>query len=169
MAEISKVQILLVEDSASLRFVAEKQFTALGYKIAQVAEDGFVAVEKALDGKFDLIFMDVNLPGIDGIIATKRIRLGQSRMGIYSTIIGMTAYAERKLCLDSGMDDFLQKPVMLGDLKKMLSKWTADVCPAKINPDRNGSEGVPTFQQTRDDLEQIGNRIRNLRKEVGLD
>jgi CheY-like chemotaxis protein len=73
-----------------------------------------------------LIFMDVGLPGIQGGHATLLIRekeLSEKRKRV--PIVGLTGHAVREQCLQAGMDDYLQKPAMLEDLKRMIDKWTA--------------------------------------------
>lgn len=121
--EKSDAKILVVEDEPALRFMVERQLKVLGYQASDIVETGLLAVQKATENQYHLIFMDVRLPDLDGVSATQQIRESEGRKGIHTTIIGMTAYAQRERCLDAGMDDFLQKPVLLTQLKEMLGKW----------------------------------------------
>ncbi len=64
----------------------------------------------------------LRLPGMDGIEATVNIRKAEGDRR--TPIVGLTAYGERQLCLNAGMDDFLQKPVLLEELSEVITKWT---------------------------------------------
>ena len=159
-------RILLVEDEPTLQFVVEMQLRKLGYKVAGKADNGLTAVEQVLGQPYDLVFMDVNLPGIDGMTATSRIRSAEQAAGKHTKIVGMTAFAESPRCLDSGMDDYLQKPVLLEQLGAMIEKW--------LNSDNQ--QPVPTvacdltqFRTTAIRLDAIQERISDLRKRVGLE
>jgi two-component system, sensor histidine kinase and response regulator len=92
-----------------------------------LAENGKVAVEMASQQPYDLILMDVQMPEIDGLEATRIIR---QRMEIQPIIIAMTANAmkeDKDECLKAGMNDFLSKPVKLEELVNMLAKWSDSV------------------------------------------
>jgi CheY-like chemotaxis protein len=154
---------LLVEDEPTIRFVAQRQFSALGYPIADVAEDGLTAVSKALSGDFDIIFMDVRLPELDGISATVRIREAGSK----SVIIGMTAFSHKEQCLGAGMDDFLQKPVMLQALSDALARWVAGR-QANVKIGITDISGPEKFEQTAAELADLKLRIDELRRRSGL-
>ena len=165
------VSILLVEDEAILQFVFERQLDKLGYKVARIAGDGLVAVEAVLGRQYDLVFMDVRLPALDGISATERIRASENEVGKHTRIIGMTAFAERKRCLESGMDDFMQKPVLLEQLGEVIEKWLNPVNEA-VNQavlTERAEVSLEYFQKTAAQLDAIQTRIINLRKRVGLD
>jgi two-component system sensor histidine kinase/response regulator len=83
------------------------------------AEDGREAVEAVTNAHFDLVFMDVQMPEMDGLSATRRIREMERERGGHTPIIAMTAHAmagDRERCLDSGMDGYISKPVRKEDL-----------------------------------------------------
>jgi CheY-like chemotaxis protein len=160
--------ILLVEDETTLQFVFGKQLQRLGYKVARIVDNGLVAAEAVLAQQYDLVFMDVRLPGIDGMSATERIRAAENEVGKHTKIIGMTAFAERQRCLEFGMDDFLQKPVLLEQLNEALERW--------LNPAHDAlSSGIPVvsieerLQKSETQLDAIQARMINLRKRAGLD
>jgi len=159
--------ILLVEDEPTLQFVFDRQLQKLGYKVAGIAGNGLTAVEMVLGDEYHLVFMDVRLPGLDGMSATSRIRAAERETGRHTNIVGLTAFAERERCLESGMDDFLQKPVLLEQLDAMLAKWLSSDNQHPV-PE---PAALPTvdFQQTASKLESMQERISNLRKRVGLD
>ncbi|MBL0182037.1 MAG: response regulator [Chitinophagaceae bacterium] len=126
------LKILVAEDNLVNQKLALKILSKLGFEAA-LAENGNVAVEMSNRELYDIILMDVQMPEIDGLEATRIIRQG---MEIQPTIIAMTANAmkeDRDQCLKAGMDDFLSKPVKLEELVNMLAKWSI------IGKDRNMS------------------------------
>ena len=77
-----------------------------------------------LTERFDIIFMDVSMPQMDGFETTKAFRAYEKATGCARTIIiGLTAFSERERCLESGMDDFVQKPMMLERLDELASLY----------------------------------------------
>jgi len=115
--------ILVVEDDETLRLLATKQLAKLGFEGHAVA-DGSEAVEKAAKVDYSLILMDIQMPRMDGIEATSAIRqLETAKKNPRVPIIAMTANPDRQRCLDAGMDDFIFKPVMLGQLRELLARW----------------------------------------------
>jgi signal transduction histidine kinase/CheY-like chemotaxis protein len=122
----TEIQILIVEDNLINQKVSLALLNKFGYK-AQTADNGLMALEKIKQQKFDLIFMDFQMPELDGYETTGRIRNGQS--GICSPkipIIAMTANAmkgDQEKCLIAGMNDFLSKPIIPAELESILQKW----------------------------------------------
>lgn len=118
--------ILLVEDNLVNQDVIGSQLKILGYGV-EIAENGKVGVEKWQEGHFDLVLADCHMPEMDGFEMTKNIRnLEKSAGSIRVPIVAITANTlkgEAERCLEAGMDDFLSKPVLLVDLKNVLSKW----------------------------------------------
>jgi CheY-like chemotaxis protein len=163
--------IMLVEDEPMLQFVFERQLVKLGYKLARIVDNGLLAVEAVLGERYDLVFMDVRLPGLDGISATERIRAAENEVGKHTKIIGMTAFAHQQRCLESGMDDFLQKPVLLEQLNETIEKWLnpANQAVIEVVLSETTEVSMEHFQKTATRLEAIQARIMNLRKRVGLD
>jgi two-component system, sensor histidine kinase and response regulator len=120
--------ILLAEDNAVNREVATRQFAQLGYS-AEVVVNGKEAVDKTQRTDFDLVFMDCQMPVMDGFQATGAIRNREIRTGKHVPIVAMTANAltsDRDECLAAGMDDYLAKPVVLKDVSKVLNRWLGD-------------------------------------------
>ena len=120
--------ILLVEDNPINQKLALNQLRKLGYA-AEVAENGQIAVEKALACYYPLILMDVQMPVMDGIEATQRIRAAQSGGGERSVIVAITANAmegDRERFLAEGMDDYQSKPYGLEHLQALLRKWLGE-------------------------------------------
>jgi signal transduction histidine kinase/CheY-like chemotaxis protein/streptogramin lyase len=116
--------ILVVEDNRINQKVLSHQLINLGYCI-EVAENGAEAVAKVRNRRYDLIFMDVQMPVMDGFQATQEIRgLGEDSSSV--PIVAVTANAfqsEREKCFSSGMDDYLTKPVDKDRLKEALRRW----------------------------------------------
>lgn len=115
--------ILVVEDDETLRLLATKQLAKLGF-VGHAVSDGSEAVEEASTTDYSLILMDIQMPKMDGIEATSAIRqLEKDSEHARVPIIAMTANPDKQRCLDAGMDDFIFKPVLLGQLKELLDRW----------------------------------------------
>ncbi len=116
--------ILIVEDNRINQKVLSHQLINLGYAI-EVAENGSEAVAKVKNRRYDLIFMDVQMPVMDGFQATQEIRsLGEDASSI--PIVAVTANAfqsEREKCFSFGMDDYLTKPLDKERLQEALRRW----------------------------------------------
>ncbi|RFC37476.1 MAG: PAS domain S-box-containing protein [Candidatus Nitrotoga sp. SPKER] len=123
MPHVDKPKLLLVEDHAPNVLVASTLLEELGYQI-DTASNGNEAIIKARDNSYLAIIMDVQMPGINGLEATKTIR--QEEITARKTpvpIIGMTAHAlvgDREKCLAAGMDNYISKPFRLNDLAEAL-------------------------------------------------
>jgi two-component system sensor histidine kinase BarA len=93
-----------------------------------IANSGYEAVEKAAEQTFDLIFMDVQMPGMDGRQATEAIRQQENQRGQSPVpIVALTAHAlanEKRALLQSGLDDYLSKPISERQLAQVVLKWT---------------------------------------------
>jgi CheY-like chemotaxis protein len=113
--------ILVVEDNAVNQRVASLILGRLGYR-ADTAQDGEEAVRKVLAGGYDIVFMDVQMPRMDGLEATRRIR--RQRLPKRPYIVAMTAHAmpgDREDCLAAGMDDYIAKPIQREELVRALA------------------------------------------------
>jgi CheY-like chemotaxis protein len=100
-----------------------------------VAVDGREAVKAVAQTTYDCLFMDCQLPEMDGYAATTAIRQQESETGHYVPIIAMTANAmpgDRERCLAAGMDDYLSKPAKSEQIVAMLRRWTSLPTPALI-------------------------------------
>jgi len=120
----SAMNILLVEDNVVNQKVALKILEKLGYK-ADIANNGLEAVENSKLKDYDIIFMDILMPKLGGLDATKRIRELNGATN-NPKIIAMTADTmmnDREACLESGMDDYVNKPIRVEDLRPLLYKW----------------------------------------------
>ena len=118
----SGLRILVAEDNLINRAVATGILEKAGHSLVHAAT-GRQAVEAFSDGSFDLIFMDVQMPEMDGFEATRRIRELEETTGGHVTIVAMTAHAmagDRERCLAAGMDDYVSKPLRKEDLLRAL-------------------------------------------------
>jgi signal transduction histidine kinase/DNA-binding response OmpR family regulator/integral membrane sensor domain MASE1 len=109
----SKPKILLAEDNRVNRVLALKLLEKAGYSVS-TAEDGRAALQAFESGSFDLILMDVQMPGMDGFEATAAIRQRERLTGAHIPIVAMTAHAmkgDHERCIAAGMDAYLTKPV----------------------------------------------------------
>jgi CheY-like chemotaxis protein len=113
---------LLVEDNPVNALLAQILLQREGCRVERAAS-GEEALDIMAQRSFDLVFMDLGLPGLDGIGTTKVLR--QRR--ITTPIIALTANAyeeDRRACLHAGMNDFLTKPIEVSALRSKLSQWT---------------------------------------------
>jgi PAS domain S-box-containing protein len=156
-------RILLAEDNPTNRLVALGVMEKLGLK-AEVAVDGCQAVEAFEKTPFDLILMDIQMPHMDGLTATRKIRereaSGQLRRKSPVPIIAMTAHAltsDREECMAAGMNDFISKPFPIDAFISLLSRWLpqaddstpaveAPVTPQTAAPTRE-DDNLPVFDK----------------------
>jgi CheY-like chemotaxis protein len=116
--------VLLVDDGVANQMVAKAMLEKRGHRVT-IASDGRQAIELTAERRFDVILMDVQMPGLDGYDATREIRQQEVASGIRNRIIAMTANAmkgDREKCLEAGMDDFLAKPVHAAQLFAVVEK-----------------------------------------------
>jgi CheY-like chemotaxis protein len=118
-------RILVAEDTVVNQIVARRMLERLGFRV-DVASNGrevLVALERI---PYAAVLMDVRMPEMDGLEATAEIRRRELKTGGHTPIIAMTASAmdaDRRESLAAGMDDYLAKPVRLGDLERVLRRW----------------------------------------------
>ena len=122
--ETSSAVILCAEDQPTNQLVLAQQLKKLGYKY-EMTENGKEAFERWMDGEYSLVLTDCHMPEMDGFELTSEVRRVEAELGLERTIIvALTANAlvgEAEHCLESGMDDYIAKPVELSTLKKVLS------------------------------------------------
>ncbi len=157
--------ILLVEDNPMNQAVALSIITKLGYR-ADVAANGDEAIRALSASDYDLVFMDCQLPGMDGYQTTAVIRDAASSVRNHNVpIVAMTANAlqeDRRLCIDAGMDDYLAKPIQMETVGGVLKKWlpvkedaAREEAPA-VKPDE---KRAPARQADIFDLDAVRKRL----------
>jgi PAS domain S-box-containing protein len=121
------MKILLAEDNAINQRVMLKLLEKEGHTV-HLATDGREALEVHEDGAFDLILMDVQMPGMDGLEATARIRTKENGTRRRTPIVALTAHAmkgDEERCLAAGMDGYISKPVEVEVLRSVLARWSS--------------------------------------------
>ena len=161
-----QLNILVVDDSKNNRGMAVKMLAKLGLN-CDTAENGFEAVELAQNNAYDIIFMDVQMPEMDGLEAARRII--DSKLQIAPVIIALTANAfdeDRQECLNAGMNDFMSKPLTMQKLRNtiirnidsdMITSSTPPLEALPVQPE-NTSDTLPDSSSTNDvknDIDQI--------------
>ncbi|MCP3899251.1 MAG: response regulator, partial [Desulfobacteraceae bacterium] len=122
----TKKKLLIVEDNATNRMLAKLILKKIGYS-TDFAINGLESIEKLKTKKFDLVFMDLQMPVMGGLEATKEIRDKKTDVLNHKIpIIAMTANAmkgDREICLEAGMDDYIAKPINAEAVADMVKKW----------------------------------------------
>ena len=122
LAEKYPLRVLLAEDNPINQQLALVILNKMGYNPC-VAANGKEVLDHMKKAAFDLIFMDVQMPEMDGLEATRRIRTGNGRQPVIIAITANVTRQDREECLAEGMNDYLSKPVDLDQLTYMLEKW----------------------------------------------
>ncbi len=126
--QLSSCRVLVAEDNVTNRLVAEKHLMSLGCSVDMV-ENGKECIEMLLEKEYDIIFMDCQMPVLDGYAATREIRELACDDKRNIPIVALTANAledDRKKCLESGMTDYISKPFKKADILKKLKCYLVD-------------------------------------------
>ena len=120
----SEVRVLIAEDNAVNQLVIETMLTKRGFAV-DIANDGVEALARLATGSYGAVFMDCQMPNLDGYSTTARIREREGA-GERLPVIAMTAHAmkgDRERCLEAGMDDYMSKPLRPDVLDEVLERW----------------------------------------------
>ena len=124
-APTKHLNILVAEDNAVNRELVTRLLTRDGHTV-EVVKNGHEALDALkTPTRFDLVLMDVRMPELSGLEATKAVRRAEAKTGAHIPIIALTAHAmkeDRELCLDAGMDDYISKPVRANDLLAIVER-----------------------------------------------
>ncbi len=124
-------RVLVVEDNRVNQLVAKKMLEKMGLDV-ETAGNGLEALTSLEDAEYGLVFMDIQMPEMDGFEATRAIRQREHEEGApRHTIIAMTANAmtgDRERCIEAGMDDYISKPIKIAELKQKLEQWCPQQC-----------------------------------------
>jgi signal transduction histidine kinase/FixJ family two-component response regulator len=149
LSETFPMRILVVDDNTINQRVAVRILQQLGYQ-PEVAGNGREALN-ALDGKpFDFILMDVMMPELDGIEATRLLRKRQANPAYKNyqsriIVVAVTAHAmqgDREKCIAAGMDDYLSKPVRPKDVREKIEKWAGEIAAPSLTPSPNPTNAM---------------------------
>ncbi|NHZ90841.1 response regulator [Massilia sp. CCM 8733] len=122
-----RLHILLAEDNPVNQRLALRLLEKMGHRVT-LADNGVDALEHALHGAVDLVLMDVQMPGLDGLAATRILRQWEAAAaaGGHVPVVAMTARAmqgDRERCLEAGMDDYLSKPLDSARLREVVARF----------------------------------------------
>jgi len=163
MLAIAGAKILLVEDNELNQLVAIELLNEGGF-VVDVAENGEIAIEMVKKNEYDLVLMDMQMPVLDGLEATRRIRSDERFAEL--AIIAMTANVmagDRERCITAGMNDHLAKPIEPDHLFEMLKLW--------IPPKNNIEDSVPSIATNDNDFfpePELKISVSGLDVELGL-
>ncbi len=162
------LHILLAEDGLVNQTVAVNLLTDRGHEVT-VANNGQEAVAAFDREPFDIILMDIQMPGMDGYEATARIRLKECELGTHIPIVAMTAHAmkgDRERCLEAGMDGYIAKPIRAQQLYETVESMAGQPFdPMEVSPATSST--VLTLD--RDEiLKNLGGNVATLRSVVEL-
>jgi CheY-like chemotaxis protein/HPt (histidine-containing phosphotransfer) domain-containing protein len=135
----------MAEDDPANAKTLQAMLGQVGFSVV-TARNGEEAVARAATGSFDVIFMDGQMPIMDGLDATRIIRDDEARRGIHRPIIGVTANSMdeyRDRCIDAGMDDVVHKPVTMAGLLRMLARWLPEAPVPPIKPSVPAMPSLP--------------------------
>lgn len=157
--DVKALRVLIAEDNPLNKKILSQMLKSLGHDV-DCADDGPAALRASEAKQYDLILMDCQMPGLDGDEVTRRIRegTGQQRQPIIVAVTADNSAEHKSKCLQSGMDDFLAKPIRLQVLKSGLQRWSSLIGGGATEPgapdttsdreiklrlrDRAGSRGV---------------------------
>ncbi|KAB2881521.1 PAS domain S-box protein [bacterium] len=149
LSERLPLKILLAEDNAINQKLAVLAFQKMGYQV-DVADNGLKVLAALRQKTYDLIFMDVQMPEMDGLEATRQIVKAYSQED-RPRIIAMTANAmkeDRDQCINAGMNDFITKPINIKQIQSKLIEWGGNMAPEK--PKTTAVKPIVDLDQLRD-------------------
>ncbi|MDQ3289830.1 MAG: ATP-binding protein, partial [Bacteroidota bacterium] len=152
--------VLLVDDNSINQKVAQKLLAKIGCRV-DLASNGFEAIEKATSSEYDLIFMDIQMPEMDGVEATGHIK---NLLGLKCPpIVAMTAYSmkdDAEKFMSQGLDDYVSKPVKSYDLFSVIQKWRTHspiviVDPAETQDNLQEKTKTEREEEPKNEIEEI--------------
>lgn len=156
----SFLRVLVAEDQEVNRILIEELLKRFGI-FPDVVVDGREAVDKVLGNSYDLVFMDINMPSMNGIEATRHIR----KAGLEIPIVALTANAmegDREKLLSEGLSDYLSKPILFEKLEAIIMRYDAEIPISSTEPERD--ETVSFVQKLENELELDRTIIEKLLK-----
>lgn len=147
-SEFESVHLLLAEDSSTNRKVIQASLSKMGLQV-DTAENGLEAVNLAKEKEYDLILMDLAMPEMDGLEATRKIRSGDGK-NTNSRIIAITANAfeeDRERCFAAGMNEFVSKPINIHSFRSKIRSWLREDRGSEMKPETSHLLDTGTFNQ----------------------
>ena len=135
VSSMPQMDVLLAEDNVVNQKLAIGILEKLGHRVV-IANNGVEALQMLEQNKFDVVFMDVQMPEMDGLAATRELRRREANTNTHVPVVAMTAHAmkgDRENCLDAGMDDYLGKPIRLRDVALKLEELFANASKEPAN------------------------------------
>jgi signal transduction histidine kinase/CheY-like chemotaxis protein len=163
LADMTQIRILLAEDNYFNQRVALEILESENFSV-DVANNGQEAIDAVSTDRYDLVLMDIQMPKIDGYEATRRIRKMSNLKSL--PIIAMTAHAmkgDRELCIDSGMNDYITKPINRDQLFDMIKKWIYNKAETIHNQKATNmnTQGCPEDQSPEEEISKKDQSERN--------
>ena len=171
--EIPPLLVLLAEDGKANQMVAVSLLESWGHKV-EVAENGELAVQMWQEGDYDLILMDVQMPVMDGLVATQKIRELENGCHDPILIVAVTAHAmtgDRNRCIEAGMDDYVSKPIKRDVLNRAMARFAVDRDDAAPGAEPGESESTVSGDQQVIDWQaclEIAGGDQELRNQIVL-
>ncbi len=164
LSDVFPMDILVAEDNIINQTVATGILSKLGYNI-DLADNGLEAIKAAENKKYDIIFMDVQMPEMDGLEAAKKIKEMFSGNDNAPVIVAMTANVmkeDQDRCKKAGMDDFVGKPFTIAGIEEVIRKW------AKESSDISQDECLHSYNNLLDmdkidELRRISNELKDVK------
>jgi len=124
LAQKIPVRILVAEDNSINQKLISRLLTKFGY-VAEIVANGLEVMEALGRQKYDIIFMDMQMPEMDGLEATRQIikKYGQKKRPKIIALTANTIQGDRERCIDAGMDDYISKPIQVNEIRTALEKW----------------------------------------------
>ncbi|MCA9135770.1 MAG: response regulator [Planctomycetales bacterium] len=148
---IQPLNVLLVEDNQVNQKLGTGLLEKWGHTVT-LASNGLDAIHAWKSGSFDLILMDIQMPEMDGLEATRRIRKAEQELGSHIPIIALTAHAlsgDDQKCIASGMDGYVSKPLRINELREAISVFFQEHGPQEHGPQESGARNVDSQSPAR--------------------
>ena len=145
---LAPLRVLIAEDEETNQLVATERMKRWGHHVT-LAQNGEETLQALAADSFDLILMDVHMPKMDGLEATRRIREDEKKSGGHIPIIAMTASAlkgDKERCIQAGMDAYLSKPIHEAELIDALRPFQNFTSKADKTNDEERAESTPVFE-----------------------
>jgi PAS domain S-box-containing protein len=159
------LRILIAEDNLLNQKLLLRVLKQIGYE-ADVAVSGIEVLASVEHSRYDLVFMDVHMPEMDGLEASRRI-VNRWKSGERPILVAVTADAmqgDKEKCMEAGMDDYISKPIRLDDIRRVLERWGESI--GQRTPAEPGTLAAPDSLSLEDSLMA---RIEQLGRETDLD